>query len=400
MTETDTTTDGAPYGRHALRSRGGPLRVLHLGFEDPAMPGAGGGSLRTHEINRRLAADGMDVTVLTTRYPGCAERVQDGVRYVPVGAGPCGSRLTRLLGYVLGLLAAVRRHTAQRPADLVVEDFFAPFSSMAAPRWTRLPTIGVVQWLGAREKSAQYHLPLHLLQTFGVRSHRRVVAVSNDTGAQLQAINPDLEAAGAGNGVDPALFAQPAQAGRDVVYIGRLECAGKGLDLLLDAWSRVHDQVDGQLVIAGAGLEEARVRREVTRRGLDDRVRFVGWVRGADKARLLAGARAVAMPSRSETFGIVAVEAFAAATPVVAFRIPALREVVPDGAGFAVEPFDVEEYAKRLVEVGTDADLARAMGAAGREFAAAYDWDALARRQAEVYRMAAVEITAVGVAVR
>ena len=34
-----------------------PLRVLHLGFEDPAMPGAGGGSLRTHEINRRLVAE-------------------------------------------------------------------------------------------------------------------------------------------------------------------------------------------------------------------------------------------------------------------------------------------------------------------------------------------------------
>ncbi len=396
MTETDPTVGRAdrPYGRHARRAEGGPLRVLHLGFEDPAMPGAGGGSLRTHEISRRLVADGMDVTVLTTRYPGCAERVQDGVRYVPVGAGPCGSRLTRLLGYVLGLPGAVRRHTAQHPADLVVEDFFAPFSSMAAPRWTRLPTIGVVQWLGAREKSAQYHLPLHLLQTFGVRTHRRVVAVSQDTGAQLRAIHPGLEVEVIGNGVDPALFHEPQQAGRDIVYIGRLEFEGKGLDLLLDAWNRVHDQIAGRLVIAGAGLEEARVRREVTRRGLDDRVHFAGWVRGEDKARLLSGARAVAVPSRIETFGIVAVEAFAAATPVVAFRIPSLREVVPATAGFAVEPFDVEEYAERLAELGTDPELALTMGAAGRTFAADYDWDALAERQAQVYRTAAVEVAA------
>lgn len=372
-----------------------PPHVLHLGFEDPAMPGAGGGSLRTHEINRRLvAADGMDVTVFTTRFPGCVDRVQDGVRYVHVGAGPCGSRLSRTLGYVAGLPGAVRRHVAGHRTDLVVEDFFAPFASMAAPRWTRRPTIAVVQWLGAKEKSAQYHLPLVPLQNFGVRSHRRLVAVSGDTGDQLRAINPALEVEVIGNGIDRALFDQPQQAGRDVVYVGRLEFGGKGLDLLLDAWHRIHEQVDGRLVIAGQGHDEARLRREVARLGLDDRVRFAGWVSGEEKARLLAGARAVAMPSRIETFGIVAVEAFAAATPVVAFAIPSLREVVPEGAGFAVPPFDVTEYAKRLAEVCDDADLAVQMGAEGRRFAAGYDWDALAARQAEVYRAAAVEVAA------
>ncbi len=369
-----------------------PLRVLHLGFEDPAMPGAGGGSLRTHEINRRLVADGMDVTVFTTRYPGCVDRVQDGVEYVHIGAGPSGSRLSRLLGYVLGLPAAVRRYAAQHKPDLVVEDFFAPFATMAAPLWTHRPTIGVVQWLQAQEKSKQYHLPLHLLQSFGVRSHRRLVSVSADTADQLRALNPTLQVEVIGNGVDRALFDEPQQAGRDVVYIGRLEFGGKGFDLLLDAWRRTADRVEGQLVIAGEGHDEDRIRREVARLGLVDRVTFVGWVCGEQKARLLAGARVVAMPSRVETFGIVAVEALAAATPVVAFAIPSLRAVVPEGAGFAVPPFDVAAYADRLEQLCTDPDLALAMGSAGRTFAAGYDWDLLAARQAEMYRTAAVEV--------
>jgi glycogen(starch) synthase len=371
-----------------------PLKVLHLGFEDPAMPGAGGGSLRTHEINRRLVADGMDVTVLTTHYPGCLDRIQDGVRYVHVGRGPSGSRMSRLLGYVLGLPGAVRRHVRRSDADLVVEDFFAPFSSMAAPLWTRRPTIGVVQWLQAREKSRQYHLPLHLLERFGVRRHRRLVSVSHDTGAQLRELNPALEVEVIGNGVDPALFDQPQRVGRDVVFIGRLEFAGKGLDLLLASWARAHERVDGQLVIAGGGHDEERVRREVTRLGLDDRVRFVGWVGGEEKARLLAGARVVVIPSRMETFGIVAVEGSAAATPVVAFAIPSLREVVPPGAGFAVAPFDVAAYAERLVQLSADPELALAMGAEGRRFAAGYDWDALAARQGELYRASAIEVAA------
>jgi glycosyltransferase involved in cell wall biosynthesis len=302
--------------------------------------------------------------------------------------------MARLAGYVLGLPAAVRRYAAEHKPDLVVEDFFAPFSTMAAPLWTRYPTIGVVQWLQAKEKSKQYHLPLHLLQTFGVRSHRRLVSVSADTGDQLKTINPKLEVEVIGNGVDHALFDQPQQAGRDVVYIGRLEFEGKGLDLLLDAWGRIHEKVEGDLVIAGEGHDEARVRREVKRLGLDDRVRLVGWVRGEEKARLLAEARAVAMPSRMETFGIVAVEGFAAATPVVAFAIPSLREVVPEGSGFAVAPFDVEIYAQRLLQLCTDAELALAMGSEGRKFAAGYDWDVLAGQQAEMYRSAAVEVMA------
>ena len=308
--------------------------------------------------------------------------------------------MSRLLGYVLGLPLAVRRYAKQHKPDLVVEDFFAPFATMAAPLWTGYPTIGVVQWLQAREKSKQYHLPVHLLQDFGVRRHRRLVAVSGDTADQLRGINPELEVEVIGNGVDPILFDQPQQAGRDVVYIGRLEFEGKGLDLLLDGWRRIADKVEGQLVIAGQGHDEARIHREVERLGLADRVRFVGWVRGEEKAQLLAGARVAAMPSRAETFGIVAVEGFAAATPVVAFAIPSLREVVPDGAGFAVEPFDVETYAQRLLEVCSDADLALAMGSEGRTFAAGYDWEELAARQGEVYRAAAAGVAVEEVAAR
>jgi glycosyltransferase involved in cell wall biosynthesis len=358
------------------------VRVLHLGFEDPAMPGAGGGSVRTHEINRRLVERGHEVTVLTTRFPGCADRVQDGVRYLHVGPGRGGNKWTRLLGYVQGLPPAARR----LHADLVVEDFFAPFSSMAAPRWTGRPTIGMVQWLHAGDKSRQYRLPLHVLERIGVRSHRRLVAVSEGTADRLRELNPAARVEVIGNGVDRAAFATSACAGRDVVFIGRLEYGGKGLDLLLAAWAAVHRQVEGDLVIAGGGPDEERVRREVARLGLTDRVRFAGWVSGAAKWRLLAGARVAVVPSRHETFGMVALEALATATPVIAFDIPGLREVVPEGSGWRVPAFDVPALAERIRAVCADPALAAAAGPAGRHFAVGFDWDVLAGRQDEVYR--------------
>jgi glycogen synthase len=113
-------------------------------------------------------------------------------------------------------------------------------------------------------------------------------------------------------------------------------------------------------------------------------------VSGAEKAGLLAGSRLVVVPSRAETFGIVAVEALAAGTPVVAFNIPCLREVVPAECGRLVPAFDVAGLAATLAGLYPDAEVVSALGRAGRRFAADYDWDVIARRQADVYRSAAL----------
>ena len=359
----------------------GRLRILHLGFEDPAMPGAGGGSRRTHEINRRLAARGHEVTVLTTRFPGHRDRVQDGVHYVHIGYGAGRSRVSRTAGYALAAVRECRR----RQADLVVEDFFAPVSSVAAPLWSGRPTVGVVQWLNAREKARQYRLPFHLVERFGVRRHARMVAVSHHVGATLQALNPGATVDVIGNGVSPSAALQARVAGPDVLFVGRLEIAQKGLDLLVRAWALAAPRIGGDLVVAGSGADEPRLHELVAQAGLADRVRYAGWVDEPAAIALMAGARLVAMPSRFETFGMVAVEALATGTPVVAFDIDALREVLPAGCTRTVPAFDVEAYAEALVQAYTDTAWITAAAPVARRFAAGYDWDVLAARQEAVY---------------
>lgn len=365
---------------------GGPLRVLHLGFEDPLMPGAGGGSVRTHQINRRLAAAGLRVTVLTTTYPGAQERLQDGVHYVPIGFGQGRNRLTRLLGYIARLPLETRRR--RHGADLVVEDFFAPFSTMAAPRWTGRPTIGVVQWLHARDKARQYRLPLHWLERFGVRSHSRLIAVSQGTADKLVSLNPAATVEVVGNGIDREALDGDLTLGRDVLFVGRLELHLKGLDVLLAAWAMAAPQLGAKLVIAGTGPDQERVERLIDSLGVSDSVELVGWVSGQAKLDLMHSARLVVVPSRHETFGLVAVEALASGTPVVIFDIPSLREVVPEGCGWKVAPFDAEALAAELVQrYPAESDLLAA-GLQGRSFARRFDWDTQADRQAAIYRSA------------
>jgi glycosyltransferase involved in cell wall biosynthesis len=359
----------------------GPLRVLHLGFEDPRMPGAGGGATRTHEINRRLARWDR-ITVLVQRFPGWADRDEDGVRYVHIGIGSGRNRLTRLIGYIACLPLAARRH----PADLVVEDFFAPISTLGAPTWTGRPTIGVVQWLNAEEKARQYKLPLHIVERLGVLQHVHLIAVSCGVAEQLRAINPRLTVDVISNGVMPEAFQVTPRLGTDVLYVGRLENQQKGTDLLLRAWAVAEPSLIGaRLVIAGLGPDEKRLRRLASDLGIESRVEFRGWVSGSEKYELLAAARLVALPSRFETFGLVALEAQAAGTPVIAFDIPCLRELVPAGCGWLVPPFDVQAFAARLVSLYDDDEQLSAAARRGRSFAAEFSWDLLAAMQAKTY---------------
>jgi glycosyltransferase involved in cell wall biosynthesis len=123
----------------------------------------------------------------------------------------------------------------------------------------------------------------------------------------------------------------------------------------------------------------------VTSLGIEDSVRFVGWLDDRTRFEYLAAARLVVVPSRFETFGMVALEAFAVGTPVVAFDIPCLRDIVPEQCGRLVPAFDVAAFATAVSEVyHDDRWLARASDHA-RLFAASHDWDALATRQLAVY---------------
>jgi phosphatidylinositol alpha-mannosyltransferase len=192
------------------------------------------------------------------------------------------------------------------------------------------------------------------------------------------------------NGVDVGLFARATPVGglpkgRRILFVNRLE-PRKGFRVAAEAFGiMAADRPDAVLVVAGDGEERsalADLPPDVRRR-----VVMLGNVDHDDLPPYHAACEVFVGPARGgESFGIVLVEAMAAGLPVVASDIPGYREVVRGGVdGLLVPPSDPVALAAALAEVLDDPALAERLGAAGRERAGTYDWDAVAARLEERY---------------
>ena len=152
---------------------------------------------------------------------------------------------------------------------------------------------------------------------------------------------------------------------RTILFVGRIT-PEKGLDLLLDALTRVPG--DWHLSVVGDGIGMAQTRARVRDTGLDTRVTFHGWLNGDALVQAYRDAAVVVVPSRwPEPFGIVGIEAMAHGRPVVAFGVGGIPEWLADGVGgFLVPPADVATMADRIASVLANPADAEAMALRGR----------------------------------
>ena len=176
---------------------------------------------------------------------------------------------------------------------------------------------------------------------------------------------------------------------RWLLFMGRLH-AKKGLDLLLDAWSRLHAELhDWHLVIAGPDLDDycARLTQTIRGTGLADAVTVTGMLEGAAKDSALRNAELFILPTRSENFGIAVAEALANGVPVITTRAAPWSALATHRCGWWITPDAAALEASLRTAVRLPAGELKAMGERGREFASArFSWEAIGARMADAYR--------------
>ncbi|WP_164505387.1 glycosyltransferase [Actinobaculum sp. 313] len=154
----------------------------------------------------------------------------------------------------------------------------------------------------------------------------------------------------------------------------------KGVDLAIEALAQVELAHRPTLVISGTAAEdhsgyESELRECVALLGVQDNVRFIGACARGCLARTLRRSLAVLVPSHTETFGLIALEAAASGVPVIASDVSGLREAVLDGeTGLLIAGRDPASWAAVIESLVTDPEYAARLGQAGRRRALTLSW--------------------------
>ena len=175
-----------------------------------------------------------------------------------------------------------------------------------------------------------------------------------------------------------------------LLFVGRIQPL-KGLDVAVSALAALGDPTAVLVAVGGpSGLdgqaELARVESLASELGVAGQVRFVPPQPHHMLSTYYRAADVTVVPSRSESFGLVALESAACGTPVVAAAVGGLRTLVAHGqTGFLVDERDPELYAARVADILGDPDLAARLSAGATDLASGYTWSTTAARLRRTY---------------
>lgn len=409
-TQLEATLPPYPHRRVALISvHGDPL--VPVGAEE-----AGGQNVYVREVARALVARGCAVDVFT-RGRSCVEpevSLLDGARVVRLPAGPRGFiPRTRLYEHLPAFVAAFRRFVRQerRTYDAVHTNYWLSgwvglqvAEGLGVPHLHTHHSLGAwkYQTVGFAQESARVRLAVEnsllsrcdaivatspheidaLYRFYAARPH----AVLVPCGIDARAFRPQ----------DPAAARRALglpEEGALLAYAGRFD-PQKGIDTFVQAAARLKERFDVRLAFAG-GFDPAasdraefeRIRALTEALGLAERSHFLGLVPRERLAAFFSAADAVAVPSHYESFGLVAIEAMACGTPVVASDVGGLRySVIHRETGLLAPARDERAFADALGLLLEAPELRRSMGrTAAEHVASAFTWDVVAERLDALY---------------
>lgn len=394
------------------------MRVLTLGWELPPRF-AGGVGVVAEALLRALALRGHELTYLMPNVFGDAG--PPGVRLLePQRASAVGRSDSRLVSYASARPPIRIPGEATPPAgapiygsDLLqeVERFAADvtervsaagvaFDVIHAHDWTTFraglalraatgkPLIAHVHITEFDKSGGNYANPaVYALEREGIAGADRVVAVSRriaTTCCERYGADPARTRV-VYNAVDEAGPAPPApRLPRPLVlFLGRITLQ-KGPEYFLEAARRVLEvQPDAHFVMAGTGDMLPRMIERAAELGIAQRVSFPGFVDRERAAALYAAADVFVMPSVSEPFGLVPLEAMDRGVPVIVSRQSGVSELITNA--LKCDPWEVERMASLIASALRYPALARALSENGRAEVANHRWSTAARRIEAIY---------------
>lgn len=361
------------------------MKILHILYDEVQNPWFGGGAaIRNQEIYKRMAKN-HQITVLSGMYKGALKNeVVNGVEYHRLGVG--NNVLQSLLSFSLSVFF-YRKFTGY---DLIVKDLLSicPVYTPFLP--SKIPVIASIQNMDYKFFKAYGVLgilPL-LNHEISIRSYKNYLLTANSMYDLLKKkVNERSRINIVPYGIEEELFENDVSEGKYILFLGRFDIFQKGLDTLLHAFKIVSVKYPKiELLFAGGGKDEEKLKILAGQLSLDRNVKFAGRVHGDKKKGIIAGSLFSCRPSRFESFGLGALEVSACGRAVIVSDVPGNLEAVRQNeTALVVKPDDVEQLALAMQELLENKAKRERLGEAGRKWARKFSWDNLTKKQEEIY---------------
>ena len=392
------------------------MRIAQVSYHtNPVAPlggrHTGGMNVYVSELSRELARRGHHVDLFTRRDGERPEvtALAPGLRLVKLSAGPPAPLEKELLTpFVPAFVAEMARFAANEGEtyDLVHSHYWQgiaagePFArAQGAPHLVMFHTLGEVK---NRARVSEEEPGERIGRERELAASADAIITASGHEHDLLARYYDADPARMVSipcGIDTDLFRPrdrdecrrelDIEADRPVLlWVGRLEKL-KGVDILIDAVAQL-DEPDVLLLVVG-GDEHGQVLRaeleaQAQEAGLGGNIRFTGAVPHEELPAWYSAADVCVVPSYYESFGLVAVEAMACGTPVVASRVGGLVSTVTDGVNGYLIPWRCPEpFAEKLEVLIRNPELRANFARSARESVQRFRWDEIARRMDALY---------------
>ena len=379
-------------------------RILMLSWEYPPVL-VGGLGRHVHALSVALAAAGHEVTVVTRHAEGAPlEEYADGVRIVRAAEDPVtfplatGSLLAWTMAFNHTLTRAALRAASAGSYDVIhAHDWLVAHPAVALAQFLDVPLVSTIHATEAGRHSGWVSGPVsrqvHALESWLVRDSDSLITCSASMSDEITTLfGPELaDISVIPNGIDtdgwPFAPRRPHPGPAELLYFGRLEYE-KGVHDAIAALPKVRRTHPGTtLTIAGDGTQMDFLTEQARKHKVVKATNFVGRVDHQELLRLLHQADVAVLPSHYEPFGIVALEAAAAGTPLVTSTAGGLGEAVIDGVtGMSYPPGDVPALAAAIRAVLDSPEAAQDRAAAARaRLTSDFAWHTVAAETEQVY---------------
>ena len=391
------------------RLRAGIISLHTSPLTQPGSGDSGGMNVYIREFVSSLTQAGLSCDVFVRRWLDDLDpvvEVEPGFRVIHVPAGPVELAKEELPSIVEEFSDWMRNWFEENPVDVLHANYW--LSGVVGHRLAHeldLPLVTTFHTLARVKAEMGDQEPQARMDAEALVVACSDVMIANAQVEQQQLI--DLYGADADRveivapGVDRAFFSPGARDGAQkaigyaggplVMFVGRIQPL-KGVDVAVEALAGLANDDAHLMIVGGASgqkgaAEVDKIHDLIDTLGLHDRVTFVPPQPHYALSTYYRAADVVLMPSRSESFGLVALEAAACGIPVVASAVGGLRTLVQDGeTGFLIEGRDPADYSTAIDTILGDAERAAAMGEAAATLAGGYPWSGLAGRLRSIYQ--------------